>query len=275
MWSLGLGSWARPILKAVAMLASGAILAGQAPAPEPVTDAETELGMAVYDELKSNVEIIKASPLYDILGPVTQAIARVAQPQYEHPFKFLLVHEAKPNAFSAPGGNVYVTDSLLYFVRNTEELAGTLCHEVSHTIHHDSMKRIEDARRTKLAQIGAAVLLGPTVARVLAIALLGDLHSSSYSREAESAADVTGSDVCAAAGYNPWGLVWLFQDFQNAETSHVPQFLSDHPGNEARVKTLETHFQQNRSVFSKFNADRRSATPLHVPEDASVQFLRP
>jgi pyruvate/2-oxoglutarate dehydrogenase complex dihydrolipoamide dehydrogenase (E3) component len=29
-------------------------------------------------------------------------------------------------------------DSLLYFVKNTEQLAGTLCHEVSHTIHRDS-----------------------------------------------------------------------------------------------------------------------------------------
>jgi len=42
-------------------------------------------------------------------------------------------HEAKPNAFSAPGGNVYVADALLYLVKNTEELAGTLYHEVSHT----------------------------------------------------------------------------------------------------------------------------------------------
>jgi len=273
MWNRG--SWTRRTWTAVALLAAGAILAGQAPAPEPATDAETELGLAAYNELKTQAEIIAASPLYDILKPVTQSITRVAQPQYEHPFKFLLVHEARPNAFSTPGGNVYVTDSLLYFVRNTEELAGTLCHEVSHTIHHDAMRRIEEARRTKLAQIGAAVLLGPTMARVLAIALLGDLHSTSYSRDIESAADVTGADVCAAAGYNPWGLVWLFQDFENAETRPLPQFLSDHPGNETRIATLQKHFRENPARFSKFDQDRHSATALRVPEDATVQFLRP
>jgi len=37
--------------------------------------------------------------------------------------------------------------ALLYFVRNTEELAGTLCHEVSHTIHHDSMTLIEKEQK--------------------------------------------------------------------------------------------------------------------------------
>jgi len=272
MWNLR--SRTRVTLTATALIASLAILAAQVPAPEPATDAETELGLAVYRQLKEQAEIVSASPLYDTLRPVAEAITRVAQPEYEHPFKFLLVHEAKPNAFSAPGGNVYVTDALLYFVKNTEQLAGTLCHEVSHTIHHDAMKRIDEARRTIAAQIGAAVLLGPTLAKVIALKLLGDLHSNSYSREIESAADVTGADVCAAAGYNPWGLVWLFQDFQDADTEHVPQFLSDHPGNETRVATLRKHFSDNPAIFSKFNPERRSATPLQVPQDATLQFLR-
>lgn len=273
MWNLR--SWTRPTRTAAALLVVQALFVAQAPAPEPATDAETELGLAAYNELKAQTEIIASSPLYDILRPVTGAITRVAQPQYEHPFKFLLVHEARPNAFSAPGGNVYVTDALLYFVKDTEELAATLCHEVSHTIHHDAMKRIEEARRTLLTQIGAAVLLGPTLAQAIAIKMLGDLHSSSYSREIESAADMTGADICATAGYNPWGMVWLFQDFRDADTEHIPQLLSDHPGNETRVAALKKHFREKPSIFSQFDPDRRSATPLHVPKDATVQFLRP
>jgi hypothetical protein len=88
----------------------------QAPTPEPVTDQETELGQAVYKQLLDKREIIESSPLYDSLKPVADAIARVAQPRYPHPFKFFLVHETQPNAFATPGGNVYVVDSLLYFV---------------------------------------------------------------------------------------------------------------------------------------------------------------
>jgi len=235
---------------------------------------EQEIGKQVFEELKGKGEIVTSSPLYEPLKPITTAITRTAQPYYGRPFTFYLVHEASPNAFATPGGNVYVTDSLLYFVRNTEELAGTICHEVSHTIHHDSMALIEKERGIQRREIGAAVLLGPSAAHVLAIALIGKLHSLGYSREAESAADLTGADVCSGSGYNPWGLVWLFQDFDKADLAQVPQILSDHPDNPHRVEALKRHFRQNPAVFAKFNPDQKGAKPIAVPKDATEQFLR-
>jgi predicted Zn-dependent protease len=260
---------------AIAPLAlASVLLTAQAPLPEPVTDNETELGLAVYNELKDKGEVIASSPLYDLLGPIVEPIAKVAQAHYEHPFKFFLVHEAQPNAFSVPGGNVYVTDSLLYFVKNKEELTGTLCHEVSHTIHHDAMTKTKESRKILAREVGTALLLGPTLAKAIAISMIGDLHSQAYSRDIETAADVTGSDICAAAGLNPWGLVWLFQDFQNADPKQLPELLSDHPANESRVQTLERHFRDNPSVFSRFNSNRASATPFSVPENAPINFLR-
>jgi predicted Zn-dependent protease len=246
----------------------------QAPRPEPVTDQETELGQEVYKELLAKGEIIDSSPLYENLKPIADAISRVAQSRYSHPFKFFLVHESQPNAFATPGGNVYVVDSLLYFVKNTEQLAGTLCHEVSHTIHRDGVTLMEKEKRIERHEVEAAILLGPTRSHIIAIALIGKLHSLGYSREAESKADVTGSDICAAAGYNPWGLAWLFQDFQNANTAQIPQLLSDHPADGTRIQTLKKHFRDNPATFSKFSSDPKSATPFSVPKDAPEKFLR-
>jgi len=263
------GFWIMPVLA----ILSATCLA-QAPNPEPVSDQETELGQAMYKQLRDKGEIIESSPLYDTLKPIAVAIARVAQPQYPHPFKFFLVHEAQPNAFATPGGNVYVVDSLLHFVKNTEQLAGTLCHEVSHTIHRDGVALMVKEQKILEREVAAAILLGPTRAHIIAIALIGKLHSLGYSRDAESKADVTGSDICAEAGYNPWGLMWLFQDFQNADVSKIPQLLSDHPANGIRIQTLEKHFRDNPSSFSKFNRDPKSATPLNVPKDAPETFLR-
>ena len=259
--------WIMPLLF---MLST--ICMAQAPRPERVTDEETELGMEVYKELKAKGEIIESSPLYASLEPITEAISRVAQPYYAHPFKFYLVHEPQPNAFATPGGNVYVVDSLLTFVKNSEELAGTLCHEVSHTIHRDALALMEKDEKILRRELGAAILLGPTRAHMLAIALIGRMQQLGYSRDAESKADVTGSDICAAAGYNPWGLVWLFQDFQNVDAKQLPQLLSDHPANGTRIRTLEQHFRDNPSVFSKFNSDPRSAHAFAVPKDAPEQF---
>ena len=237
-------------------------------------DDEVQMGQEVFNDLKAKGEIVESSPLYDQLRPIADAITRAAQPRYNHPFKFYLVHEAQPNAFATPGGNVYVVDSLLYFVKNTEEFAGTLCHEVSHTIHHDTVTLMEKQRKIEEREIGAAVLLGPTRAHVLAILLVGKLHSLGYSRDVEERADITGTDVCAATGYNPWGLVWLFQDFQSADIGQVPQLLSDHPNDQNRVNAAEKHFRENPGVFGKFSSDRKSATPLSVPKNAPEVFLR-
>jgi predicted Zn-dependent protease len=241
---------------------------------DPRLDDERQIGQQVFDELKAKGEIVASSPLYDSLAPIATAITRTVQPRYGLPFRFYLVHEPQPNAFATAGGNVYVTDSLMYFVKNTEQLAGTICHEVSHTLHHDSMTLIEKERKIERRELGAAILLGPTKAQMLGMLLLGRLRSLGYSREAESAADVTGSDVCAASRYNPWGLVWLFRDFDAAEGTPVPQLLSDHPDNAHRVETLEAHFRAYPAVFGAFASDARTAKPLSVPKDSAEVFMR-
>lgn len=242
-------------------------------AQENNQDVEVEMGQAVFYALKAQGEIVESSPLYDTLRPAAEAITRAAQPRYNHPFKFYLVHEAQPNAFATPGGNVYVVDSLLYFVKNNDELVGTLCHEVSHTIHHDTVTLMEKEERTLRREIGAAILLGADDLQMLGIALLGRLHTLGYSREVESRADLTGSDICASAGYNPWGLVWLFQDFQNDNRDDIPQLLSDHPNDQNRVNALERHFRENPSVFGKFSPDRKSGAQLWVPKNAGEVLM--
>jgi beta-barrel assembly-enhancing protease len=272
------GRWSMTVIqlfrKVLYVVATALFLAvGNAAAQDQNQDEEVQMGQEVFNELKAKGEIIESSPLYDQLKPIADAITRSAQPRYNHPFKFYLVHEAQPNAFATPGGNVYVVDSLLYFVKNTDQLAGTLCHEVSHTIHHDTMTLMEKQQSLEKREVGAAILLGPTRAHLLAILLLGKLHSLSYSRDVESRADITGSDVCAATGYNPWGLVWLFQDFKDAQTEQVPQLLSDHPNDQNRVDALEKHFRMNPSIFGKFNPDPKSGAAFVVTKNAPETFL--
>lgn len=235
---------------------------------------EAQVGTEVFAELKSQGEIVKSSPLYATLTPIAAAITKVVQPQYQYPIHFYIVHEKQPNAFAAPGGNIYVVDSLLYFVKNTEELAGTLCHETSHLLHRDSMELMKRNQAIRNRAIGATILLGPTIGTALAVGAIARLDSMHYSRDAEEAADLKGSDTCAAAGYNPWGLVWLFRDFSNADVKAPPEILSDHPNNAHRITRLELHFKQNPVTFATFEANPKSATPLRLPADEAEVFLR-
>jgi len=154
-----------------AVLCIGRMGSGGAPVPAHGSNQneEVEMGQEIFNALKANGEIVESSPLYDQLRPIADAISRAAQPQYEHPFEFYLIHEDLPDAFAAPGGNVYVVDSFLYFVRNSDELAGTLCHEVSHTIHHDTVAKIRKQKKITEREARAAELLGADRAKRLGI----------------------------------------------------------------------------------------------------------
>ncbi len=235
---------------------------------------ETQLGDEVFGELKAERSIIEASPMYDSLTPVVEPITRSVQPRYEFPLKFYLVHDADANAYTASGGNIYITDELLYVAKTNDELAGVICHEVAHAVNHDSVELMAKREENWKRGVAAEVLLGRTRGKALAILFLGHLNSLGYSRDVEERADLDGADICAEAGHNPWGLIWFFRDFEITDKSRLPEVLSDHPDHKSRIESLEKHFRRDPSKFGKFNSERRSATTFSVPEKAPVVFMR-
>jgi predicted Zn-dependent protease len=253
-----------------AFLALGAFVIGTA-LPVRADDRsaqEAQIGRQVYAELAKKGEIIKDSPDYAILDPIVGQIKRVADPQYDFPFHFLLVHEKQPNAFAVPGGNVYVTDSLMNFVKNREELAGVLCHETSHDIHHDVINNMaKDQRAQTTATIGAIaaeLIFGSRAANVVgSLANIGlTAVTQGYSRAVESAADRKGAQTCAQAGSNPWGMVWLFEQFEKADTGGQMEMLSDHPTDSHRIEDLKSEFAADPALFGRFSSNPATARPL-------------
>jgi predicted Zn-dependent protease len=245
---------------AAAILAGGLLLGTGVPAR--ADQMEDQIGAQVYQQLAQKGEILNSSPYYSTLNPIAKRIKAVVDPQYDRPFRFILVHETQPNAFSVPGGNVYVTDALMKFVQNKEELAGVLCHETSHTLHHDV---VNNMRKDQNLSIAAGVLSILTGGRALPNALINvgaNLEALNFSREVETAADIKGSDTCAEAGFNPWGMVWLFQQFEKSDTGGRMEALSDHPNDNHRIADLENHFRQNPALFGRYNSSVANATPL-------------
>ena len=243
--------------------------AGPSPALAQSEDqVETQIGQQEYQTLQQKGEILQNSPYYAVLNPIAQQIKRVADPQYFHPFQFILVHETQPNAFAVPGGNVYVTDSLMKFVQNREELAGVLCHETSHDIHHDVLHLYQKAQKANMTygigDVLANILTGGRASRAIdTVAGIGfSLQTATYSRDVESAADKKGAETCAQAGSNPWGMVWLFQQFEKADTGGHMEMLSDHPTDQHRIDDLKRDFAANPALFGRYSSSTAYATPL-------------
>jgi predicted Zn-dependent protease len=212
---------------------------------------ETQMGQRQYAQLMQRGEIVAPqSPLYAALEPVADRIAAVADARYFAPIHFILIDEARPNAFAVAGGNVYVTTAMLSILRNRDELAGVLCHEVNHDIHHDVYNFYENR-----AQLEGA----------------DGRPSADYSRRIESDADRAGAYTCAKAGFNPWGAVWTFRQTSGAAGRYAAADPS-HPSDDRRAADLIALFAADKATFGRFRDDVAAATPLGLP--ANVQMAQ-
>ncbi len=213
--------------------------------------------------LSQKGEIIHSSPYYRTLNSIAARVTPVANKKYFTPFHFILVHESQPNAFAVPGGNVYVTDSMMTFVKNKEELAGVLCHEVSHDIHHDVYNLYVKDQRLSLYATGLSLLLGgrSQLANTI-IGFAANVQALRFSRDVEHNADATGAYVCAQSGITPYGMIWLMKQFEANPSASPPEFLSDHPSDSHRVEALQNEFASDPSTFSRFNSNIACSTPI-------------
>ncbi len=215
---------------------------------------EIQVGRQRYMEYVQRREIVPPqSPLYRTLDEIGNAVAAVADRQYFAPFHFVLLDEQTPNAFSMPGGNVYVTTALLSFLKNRDELAGVICHEVNHDIHHD-MYAVSQATQSGRSPQDPAVV--------------------AYERAAELNADRGGAYLCAKAGFNPWGMVWTFRQYRQA-MGVGNNGGADHPSDEQRQADLVALFRSHRATFGKFSDDVASATPLALPRQLAQRQYSP
>ncbi len=205
---------------------------------------ERQVGQQRYMEYLQRGEIVPPqSPLYRTLDPIGNAIAAVANRQYFARFHFILLNEQTPNAFAMPGGNIYVTSGLLSFLRTRDELAGVICHEVTHDIHHDEYAVFQATQGGRLPQ---------------------DPNTILYERTIETNADRAGAYLCARAGFNPWGMVWNFRQHRQ-EMGVVDSGDSDHPSDEQREADLVALFQNDRATFGRFRDNAGSAARLSPP----------
>lgn len=148
-------------------------------------------------------EIANAAPVSVIWG----------DPRYnKFEYEFKLVKGDDVNAFSLPGGIIYVYEGLVKFTESDDELAGVLAHEISHASfrHLDSLRR--EQAKIDLAQIPlliAAALASNSnpdaMKALIAVQLVGAGLTSGWSVKAETSADYGGLQYMAKSRYSPVG----------------------------------------------------------------------
>jgi predicted Zn-dependent protease len=214
-------------------------------------EEEMAMGRKAAEETDQQLPLLNSPLLLAYLNNLGQKVAQASRrPQIQYSFK--IVNTDTVNAFSLPGGFVYIHRGLLDFVVNESELAGVMAHEVGHIVAYHSMN---DVARRALVDRGmyelqkAGVLSDRQVVDTLQryggpILLFADRK---FSREEESEADMLGIYNTIRAGYDPLGLVTALARLSKftGNPTLVEALLMNHPLPGERVTALRAELQQN------------------------------
>jgi len=228
-------------------LVDGAPLAARADSH----DQERQIGQQVWNQLKSQNQIVYRSAYYPVLRDIGSRISDAAAPHW-YGMNFVIVKGQQANAFSVPGGNVYVNEALLKAAENNDELAGVLGHETGHLVLGHVMTRIQ---RAQLYNIGLGIL-GLFVRNSTEATLTDVLANYSFlnfSRQQEYQADHEGAILAARASYNPWGEIWFFRKLQKLYgDAGFEQYVEDHPSTNDRIARLKSFYASDWATFGRW-----------------------
>lgn len=205
-------------------------------------EEEWQLGAQLARDIERQVRLNNDPVANQYIRTLGQRI--VAQTEMANlPWQFHIVENNEINAFAIPGGHVYVHTGLINAADNASELAGVLAHEISHGVARHATEQI--SRQYGLSVLASMVLgQNPGLLQQLAAQIVAGGALARFSRDAENEADRLGVRYMSAAGYNPRGMVTMFQELlanRRRSPGTVQRFFSTHPLTEDRIRSVERH----------------------------------
>ncbi|MGH8277598.1 MAG: M48 family metalloprotease [Steroidobacteraceae bacterium] len=212
--------------------------------PARATRMNDEEEIRIGDELASRYLAENELGRLNSRDAVVQAyVSRVGTRAASHarrtlPWRFHYIPDANfYDAFSLPGGHVFIGAGLMSLMRNEDELAAVLGHEIAHIELYHCAERVQlEAKARKLHVEIAGQLL----------ALPMELFQAGYGKQLELEADGEGTSLAAQANYSPYGAITMFQALDRQY--RVAQQRADSPQDEAaRVvfATLDGYFRSH------------------------------
>jgi len=206
--------------------------------------AELQMGLQAYAEVLRRSTIARDPVANEQLERVGRRIA-VATGRADYQWKFTLLESREANAFCLPGGKVAVYTGILPITQDDTGLAVVLGHEIAHAIAHHGAERVSQALLVEAGLAATQVALAnqdPGTAKQIT-SLLGAGATVGvmlpWGRAQESEADHLGLIFMAKAGYDPRAALAFWQRMmQEAKGPRPPEFLSDHPSDQTRIRQI-------------------------------------
>jgi len=169
-------------------------------------------------------------------------------------YTFKVLDDPIPNAFSLPGGYIYVQSGLMKIIESDDELAGVLAHEISHAKFRHVATLQREASKLQLIQLPiilAAILSGSPNAGIAVegSGLVGTTLQNGWTVMAEEAADYGGIQLMVKSKYNATGMLTLMEHLGVLERSQ-PQYYANlgifrtHPPSKERAESMLKYMKQ-------------------------------
>lgn len=161
-------------------------------------------------------------------------------------WRFVVLDTKTLNAFSAPGGFVFITKGLLDNLHSEAELAGVLAHECVHVVRHHYLVELRKSARMDLAATLVDSATRGQEHETLEKVTSGfrEIYSRGMSKDEEYQADYEGTVLAARAGYDPYGLLAVLQRLaaRRPGGTSLSFMFNTHPLLASRIKRLESAF---------------------------------
>lgn len=235
--------------------------------PTPREDArDRALGAREHPKvLASYGGVYRSARIERYVAGVTDRLRRVSE-RPDLPFRVTILNSPSINAFSLPGGYVYVTRGLLALANDEAEVAAVIAHEMAHITQRHAIAREEQAVSAAIAtQVISDVVDDPQASEAAFVLSQGQL--AQFSRRQELQADEIGIATLARAGYDPQAAVSFLTSLERQTSLHAR--LLNRAYDSGRVDLFATH----PSTPERIAAARRDVEQV-LPESGARERNR-
>jgi predicted Zn-dependent protease len=234
-------------------------------------EREIEIGHEYSAEIETTVTLLQDPVICEYVNRVGQTLVHNSDAKL--PFTIKVVNSDEINAFSLPGGFLYINVGVILDAESESELAAVMAHEIAHVAAHHAMREMTRSQLFNLASMGLMIVGGPAgsaIQQVTSIAF--PMGMMKFSRGFEAEADYLGLQYLYASGYDPQAFISLLERIsaQDKKKHHRwAGLFAMHPVTSDRIKKATAEMSEilpDREVYllntSEFDMVKRRALDL-------------